>query len=211
MSGEQNLAEGDWYGGRIPDNVVLGEHVYVDSSYSFAPFLSQLTPGMLIGYGAGVYDRATLIVGPSGYVSVGSFTCLNATYLICNDRITIGSHCLLAWGSVITDSWLIPDKPSRPRRHALLAAAQSPDRWLRPAQTPRPVVLEDNVWVGFDAVVLPGVTLGRGCVVGAKTIVRKNVPPYAVVVGDPARIVRYLESNDTTSFRQLALAEYANG
>ena len=62
-----------------------------------------------------------------------------------------------------------------------------------------PIVLEDNCWVGFDAVILPGVRLGRGCVVGCKTIVDKDVPPYAVITGSPAKIVRYLNPNDIES------------
>jgi acetyltransferase-like isoleucine patch superfamily enzyme len=55
------------------------------------------------------------------------------------------------------------------------------------------VIIEDNAWVGFGAVILPGVTLGTGCVVGCKTIVAEDVPPYAIVAGDPPRIIRYLE------------------
>lgn len=71
------------------------------------------------------------------------------------------------------------------------------------------ITLNDNVWVSFDAVILPGVTLGRGCVVGCKTIVAEDVPPYAVVVGNPARIIRFLEPDDTDAVRDRALQEYS--
>jgi maltose O-acetyltransferase len=51
----------------------------------------------------------------------------------------------------------------------------------------RPVVIEDHVWIGARAMVMPGVTLGRGCVVAAGAVVTKNVPPLAIMAGVPAR------------------------
>jgi acetyltransferase-like isoleucine patch superfamily enzyme len=51
----------------------------------------------------------------------------------------------------------------------------------------RPVVIEDNVWIGTRATILPGVTLGRGCVVSAGAVVTRDVPPLAIVAGIPAR------------------------
>lgn len=53
------------------------------------------------------------------------------------------------------------------------------------------VILADDVWVGAKTIVLAGVHLGQGCVVGAGAVVTKNVPPYAIVVGNPARVIRY--------------------
>jgi len=57
------------------------------------------------------------------------------------------------------------------------------------------------VWVGFDSVILPGVTIGRGSIIGSKTIVEEDVPAYSIVVGNPARLVRRLEPDDTESAR----------
>ena len=54
----------------------------------------------------------------------------------------------------------------------------------------RPITVEDDVWIGQRAIILPGVTLGQGCVVGAGAVVSKDVPPYAVAVGNPARVVK---------------------
>ncbi len=51
------------------------------------------------------------------------------------------------------------------------------------------VIIEDDVWIGSGAVILPGILIGKGAVVGAGAIVTKNVPPYAIVVGNPARIM----------------------
>jgi len=54
-----------------------------------------------------------------------------------------------------------------------------------------PIVIEDYAWIGSHAVVLPGVRLGRSCIVAAGSVVTKDVPPYAIVAGVPARILRY--------------------
>lgn len=53
------------------------------------------------------------------------------------------------------------------------------------------VRIEDDVWVGANAMILQGVTLGRGCIVGAGSIVTRDVPAYAIVAGNPAHILKY--------------------
>ena len=211
LSGGRRRLEHDWYAGGIPANVRLGAGVYIDTSYGFAPFHAERDPGLTLGDASGAYDRTTFVVGPDGRVNVGAYTVLNGSYLVCNGSIEIGDHCLLAWGSVLTDTWPsgAGSLPVTLRREALRAAAGDPARRLPAFAEPRPVVLGDNVWVGFDAVVLPGVRLGRGAVVGCKTVVAADVPPYAVVVGSPARVVRYLDADDTEDARSRALREYA--
>ncbi len=57
-------------------------------------------------------------------------------------------------------------------------------------EDPREVVIEDDVWIGRRVIILPGVTIGKGSVIGAGAVVSKNVPPYSVAVGNPAKVVR---------------------
>jgi acetyltransferase-like isoleucine patch superfamily enzyme len=52
------------------------------------------------------------------------------------------------------------------------------------------IVIEDDVWIGANCVILPGVTIGRGAVIGAGAVVTKNVPPYSIYIGNPARLLR---------------------
>lgn len=199
--------ESDWYAGGIPGNMVCGSHVYLDSSYGFSAFFSEAEEAMHIGEATGCYDRATFITGSRGRIRVGKFCILNGTTLISHDSIVIGDHCMLAWGSAITDSWFTAGPESLAlRRRWLWQVAADPNRRLPPFGEPRAVVLEDNSWVGFDAVVLPGVRLGRGCIVGSKSVVWEDVPPYAVVAGNPARIIHYLEADDTPENREKVMA-----
>src|SRR5215212_6608630 len=100
MNGERAVLEHDWYAGSVPTNVVLGEQVYIDTAYSFAAFHSDQQAGLNLSNASGVYDRTAFVVGRRGRITVGAYTCLNATYLVCNDRISIGAHCFLGWGAV---------------------------------------------------------------------------------------------------------------
>lgn len=68
-----------------------------------------------------------------------------------------------------------------------------PTRKTRDATYGRPVVLEDRVWVGINATILPGVRIGYGAIVGANSVVTKDVPPMAVVASNPARIIKELK------------------
>lgn len=54
----------------------------------------------------------------------------------------------------------------------------------------RPITIGSDVWIGADVIILPGVTIGHGAIVGAGAVVSRNVPPYAVAVGNPARVVK---------------------
>ena len=66
-------------------------------------------------------------------------------------------------------------------------------------------VVGNDVWIGYDATIMPGVTIGDGAVVAAKSVVASDVPPYAIVAGNPARVVRR-RFDDETIGRLLAIA-----
>ncbi|BEP13600.1 CatB-related O-acetyltransferase [Acidothermaceae bacterium B102] len=62
----------------------------------------------------------------------------------------------------------------------------------------RPIVIEDDVWIGAGVVILPGRRIGRGSIVGAGAVVAHDVPDYAVVAGNPAQVVKYRVPQDQT-------------
>jgi acetyltransferase-like isoleucine patch superfamily enzyme len=61
---------------------------------------------------------------------------------------------------------------------------------IKRAYYKNPVVIEDNVWIGEGVVILPGVTLGKGCIVGANSVVSKSIPPNVIAVGTPAKPIK---------------------
>jgi len=54
------------------------------------------------------------------------------------------------------------------------------------------IIIESNAWIGFNATIIKGVKIGEGAIIGANTVVTKNVPPFAVVVGNPARVIKHV-------------------
>ncbi|WP_352629335.1 CatB-related O-acetyltransferase [Mesorhizobium sp. M0496] len=64
-------------------------------------------------------------------------------------------------------------------------------------RTKGPIVIGNDVWVGARATIMSGVTIGDGAVVAACSVVTKDVPPYAIVAGNPARVIKYRFSEDT--------------
>lgn len=197
MNDTSRHIEGDWFPGVLADNVRFDEAAYIQSSYSFFE-CAALQPGAIeIGRAAGIYRNCVLIVGPQGRLRIGEYTSLNSTYIVCQDDIQIGAHCLISWGVVVTDTWVsaIPDRYAW-RDQLTQCATQNP-RGILPSMTSRAVLIEDNVWIGFGSVVLPGTRLGRGAIVGCKSVVSGEIPPYAVVAGNPARVIRYLAADGT--------------
>ena len=65
----------------------------------------------------------------------------------------------------------------------------------RSATYGRPIVIEDKVWLGINVTVLPGVRIGYGSIVGANSVVTKDVPPMTIVAGSPAKIIKKIEVN----------------
>lgn len=72
----------------------------------------------------------------------------------------------------------------------------------------KPVVIENNVWIGARVIILPGVTIGEGSIIGANAVVTKDVPSFAVVAGNPARIVRMRTYRITGTNKQGVPAGY---
>lgn len=201
--------ENDWFDGGIPGNISLAENVYIDTAYGFAGFHSLLPDAMTIGSGSGCYDRASFYVGLHGKIEIGEYNILNGSSFICNHHIIVGDHCMFAWGSLVTDSWIDKNNFSILSRRRLMQNLSENSLKLFPANSEsKAVIIEDNVWVGFDAVILPGVRLGKGCIVGSKSIVTADIPSYAVAAGNPLKIIRYLDANDTEEAKERALKEF---
>jgi acetyltransferase-like isoleucine patch superfamily enzyme len=99
-------------------------------------------------------------------------------------RITIGDRVTVGANSTILDTDFHPLDPDQRRRDPQAARTA-------------PVVIEDDVFIGMNSLILKGVRLGRGSVVGAGSVVTRDVPAGAIVAGNPARVVGQLISQET--------------
>jgi maltose O-acetyltransferase len=101
----------------------------------------------------------------------------NLCYIIDNNEVRIGHHVMIGpCVQIYTAAHLLQ---ADPRNQGLEVA--------------KPIVIEDNVWLGGGAILLPGVRIGRNAVVGAGAVVSRNVPANTVVAGNPARVIREIE------------------
>lgn len=199
--------EGDWFPAPLPDNIVLEEMSYPDTSYSFASFFSEKPVGFTLGYGSGNYGHCLFTTGRNGEIKIGKYVALQCTRFICNDEIEMHDHCMVSWGAVLTDSWIMDDTITPAMRRTMLEnTARSTNRHLEFLR-PQKITIHENVWIGFEAIILPGVTIGRGAIIGSRSVISIDVPPYAVVVGNPGRVVKYLEPTDTKELKERVLKE----
>lgn len=133
---------------------------------------------------------------PTGRVSIGERCFLGASNLICHTAIDIEDDVIMSWGVTIVDH----------DSHTLDWHGRSRDvaDWMVGRKdwsgiTVKPVRIERRAWIGFGAVILKGVSIGEGAVVGAGAVVTRDVAPYTVVAGNPARVVRQLNPSQIVS------------
>ncbi len=117
------------------------------------------------------YSGVRLEVAEGAGLTIGNGTYLNRNTCVCAEsRIEIGNNCKISWDVVIMDS----DQHPLPGRSAT-------ER--------KPVTIEDDVWIGCRAIILKGVRIGAGAVIGAGSVITKDVPAHAIVVGAPQRVI----------------------
>jgi len=130
--------------------------------------------------GANGYKTNLTVIkrGPQeGSISIGdNVLVMNGVRISSADEIVIGNNCMLANFCYLTDAdW-----------HDLYNRKETPGKT-------GPIVLKDGVWIGDSALVLKGVTIGENSIVGAGSVVRKDVPSNVVVAGNPAKIIKELD------------------
>ncbi len=186
---------GDWHPGTIPENVHIGDSAHVETSYSFLLYRSVREKGVTLGANSSAYIGCMFDMGRDAECQVGEYTLLKGLWLICDQSVNIGAHCLISWNVVIMDNYRVPvDAASR--RRLLEAYALTRGREIFAPVQPRPVHIENNVWIGFDCCILPGVHIGEGSIVGARSVVDQDVAPYSIYAGNPARFIRKIPDKE---------------
>lgn len=109
---------------------------------------------------------------------------MNCVFLDCN-LITIGDSCGIGPGTHIYTVY-----------HPVNPEERLPENGTFWKSLTAPVTLGRNVWIGGGSIILPGVTIGDNTTIGAGSVVTKSIPANCVAVGNPCRIVRYIEAND---------------
>ena len=190
----------DWFTGTVPVNVTIAESAYVETTFSFLLFRSERVDGLTIGHGASTYLGTMFDVGRQGRVTLGDYALVHGARIICEADITIEDYALVSWNVVLMDSYRVTFDPDA-RREVVRRVPDERPRRIEPAVPGRPVRIGRAAWIGFDSCVLPGVTVGEGAIVGARSVVAADVEPFTIVAGNPARVVRRLTDEEVARGR----------
>ncbi len=154
----------------------------------------SMKPGCGLAIGRGSIIEANLIFDRDGAsILIGDRTFIGASSIISAERIIIGNDVLISWGCTIVDHDSHPMEWMQRQNDVLGWFVGSKD-WSNVVRSP--VVVNDRAWIGFNVAILKGVTIGEGAVVGACSVVTKSVPPYCLVAGNPAKIIRKIPGDD---------------
>jgi acetyltransferase-like isoleucine patch superfamily enzyme len=178
---------GRWEDGTVPCNVELGLNTLLTSAYAFKRFRSRRNPGLIVGSNCSM-DGVHFAAGEEGSIRIGDYCYFTNAVLLCELEVRIGSYVVIGWNATIADTDFHPLAPAERIADAIACSPLGKGR-PRPAIEKRPVIIEDDVWIGPNATILKGVRLGTGCFVEPGAMVTRDVPAGARVIGNPAHIV----------------------
>jgi len=162
----------------------------------------RLTPEdrkyVIIG-GRGLIKAQFTFETQQGVVHIGSNTHIGGAHFICRTRIEVGNDVTMAWGITLYDhdshstNWEYRKHDNEQCYQDYITTGNNITHKDWSHVNSAPINIEDKVWIGMDALILKGVTIGEGSVVAARSVVTKDVPPYSLVAGNPARVVKSLK------------------
>lgn len=156
--------KGWWFSRKFTSNGIL----VVTGTSPFPKIINK--GGILTAQNCQFYSGVRIEIGCHGRLDIGNGTYINRnTLIVAEKKVTVGKDCRISWDVIIMDSDLHP---------------LNSDIVIN-----KPVIIEDKVWVGCRAIVLKGVTIGEGAIVAAGAIVTRDVAPYTIVGGNPARYI----------------------
>ena len=143
------------------------------------------------GYHINMHSPVKLFADmPGAEIRIGNNTRIHGTCIHSYQSVSIGNNCLVAANCQIFDG----------SGHDL-SFSNVEDR-INTKGVSKPVRIEDNVWIGANSLILPGVTIGKGSVISANSVVVKDIPPMVLAGGNPAIIIKhYVENKDQSGWQ----------
>ena len=129
----------------------------------------------------GRQQKTTLWV--EGSLTIGDSVGISSTAIICNHSITIGNHVTIGGNTVIYDTDF----------HSLDPKVRKSENDHVNAKK-KPVIIMDNVFIGAHTTILKGVSIGENSIIGACSVITKNIPPNEIWAGNPARLIRKINA-----------------
>ncbi len=178
---------GCWTDGVAPPNVRVGAGTIITGKHAFGRFRSQRPDALSIGANC-CLDGVHFALGPAARVRIGQHCYFTNAVLLCELELQFGDYVMVGWNATVADSDFHPLDPALRIQDAIACSPLGQGR-NRPPIVCRPVVVEDDVWIGPNAAILKGVRIGAGAIIEPGALVTRDVPPGARVLGNPAQIV----------------------
>ncbi|MBM6686770.1 acyltransferase [Faecalicatena contorta] len=167
----------------------------IQFAFSSGVINSGLRDNIKIGNHGCLFGLIQALCG--GKIEIGdNFYIGSGTVLQSKEQIAIGNNVIISNNVLIVDN---NNHPTGPEKRMLMSLADdymSSNLWTWEHAQSNPVIIEDNVWIGRDAVIMKGVTVGQGSIVALRAVVVDDVPPYSIVAGNPAKVVKRLNPNE---------------
>lgn len=141
---------------------------------------------LIEGYLVTETDESLLTIGDNTYIGGG-------TVIDCVKSINIGNDVLISYECILADSDNHSTKYSVRKKDLADWKLQKHD-WT--TTNSKPIEISTGVWIGARAIILKGVTIGEGSIVGAGSVVTKDVPAWTIVAGNPAKIIREIPEDE---------------
>jgi len=147
-------------------------------------------------------DGQILFESSEGSVTFGDRVHFGNSRIISRNRVVFGSDIYVAWGCTFYDhdshslnyeDRIIDRKTEYETLEKGLSNRVLTKDWSK--VNSKPIIIQDHAWIGMNALILKGVTIGKGAIVGAGSVVTKDVPPFSIVGGNPATIIKTMGNN----------------
>ena len=148
-----------------------------------------------IVFGKGVILDGVLECYSKGKIVIDDYSFIGRSRLFASEKISIGKGVLISDNVIIMDSNLHPFSALK-RYDDLVKYHEGFFFDVYTNIKSKPVIISNFAWIGANVVILKGVTIGEGAIVGAGSVITKDVQPYTIVAGNPARIIREIPEDD---------------
>jgi len=186
----ETLTSGQWLDGSLPSNVQLGRDTLLKGDHAFQRFRSKGDAALIIGNHS-TMDGVHFALGETGRVRIGNYCYFCNVILLCELELTIGNYVVAGWNTTLADTDFHPIAPAARIQDAIACSPLGHGR-ERPLIQTRPVVVEDDVWIGPNVTILKGVRIGQGAFIEPGSLITHEVPPRARMLGNPAKIIGFV-------------------
>ncbi|MCB9059520.1 MAG: acyltransferase [Calditrichae bacterium] len=188
---------------RLYTNAVVGDNIELRSGFNIH---NESGDKNKIVIGNNCMLDGSIVSAHTGLIEIANFVWIEVnTRIIATNHIKIGNYVGIAEGVVIIDNNTHPTDPEERVKHRMRVAPGGPGYGGLGGgyglADSKPIIIEDVTWIGSYSVILKGITIGEGSIVARNSIVTKDVPPYTIVAGNPAKVVKTLKKPDHPYFK----------